>query len=542
MKLTTLLIGLDGATFDVLDPLMDAGVMPHLKRVMDGGVRATLRSTVPALTPPAWTSLVTGHGPGTHGIFDFFRKDSPSSQHFGLLTSRDVDSPPIWSLATDAGLQSTILNFPLTFPPPRIKGHVLPGGFMPWRQMRLGCHPPEMFDRLRELPGFNPRELALDMSHEAKAIEGCPDEEYESWIDLHIRRERQWVDILRYLRHEDPSDFTALLFDGVDKIQHLCWRFVDPAWSASLTSAWDLRIREKVREYFAELDKLIGELADLFPDDTTIVVASDHGFGPQVRTFFVNSWLAQKGYLTWQDPNRPADAPATSLGLGQLARHVYKINWTRTCAFAPLPSGNGIHIVRQDEAHPAGVPDHEYRRFREQLAAGLKEVVDPETGEAVVKAVWTRDEIFSGPNLELAPDLTLELQDGGLISILDSPYPVRRRPCPAGTHRPDGVLAMTGPGLRQGVQLEPLSILDVAPSMLFSLDLPLSSDLEGRLIPEMFRPEALSQRPPRWTDPVSAASSTGEAAVVTGEAGDTVLDAEAEAEILKRLQALGYVE
>jgi len=541
MKFSTLLIGLDGATFEVLDPLMDAGVMPHLKRLIDRGARATLMSTVPALTPPAWTSLVTGHGPGTHGIFDFFRKDAPSSQHFGLLTSRDVDAPSIWSLATEAGLQSTVLNFPLTFPPPRIRGHVLPGGFMPWRQMRLGCHPAELFDRFRELPGFNPRELALDMSHEAKAIEGCAEEEYESWIDMHIRRERQWVEILRYLRREDPSDFTAVLFDGVDKIQHLCWRFLDPAWSASLTSAWDLRIREKVREYFAELDVLIGQMVDLFPDDTTIVIASDHGFGPQVRTFFVNSWLAQKGYLAWQDRERPADAPATSLGLGQLARHVYQLDWSCTRAFAPLPSGNGIHIVRQDEAHPGGVPEQEYSRFREQIATQLKELVDPESGEKVVKAVWTRDEIFKGPNLELAPDLTLELQDGGLISILNSQHSVRTRPFPAGTHRPQGVLALSGPGIRQGVQLEAMSILDVAPLMLFSLDLPLSSDLEGRLTSEMFQPEALAQRPPRWADPATVTGSRDREQSIAAP-GEATLDAEAEAEILKRLQALGYVE
>ena len=122
MPCTTLLLGIDGATFDVLDPLMRAGAMPALARLTAAGTRAVLRSTVPALTPPAWTSMVTGRGPGAHGIFDFFRKHSATSLHFGFVTSREVACPSLWSMATDAGLRSTVLNFPLTFPPPKIAG------------------------------------------------------------------------------------------------------------------------------------------------------------------------------------------------------------------------------------------------------------------------------------------------------------------------------------------------------------------------------------------------------------------------------------
>src|SRR3954470_5946186 len=116
MKRDVLLIGLDGATFDILDPLIDEGRMPVLAELIDSGVRATLRSTVPALTPPAWTSLVTGRGPGAHGIFDFFRKDDEASPLFRFLTSHDVACPTMWSLASSESLRSTVLNFPLTFP------------------------------------------------------------------------------------------------------------------------------------------------------------------------------------------------------------------------------------------------------------------------------------------------------------------------------------------------------------------------------------------------------------------------------------------
>jgi predicted AlkP superfamily phosphohydrolase/phosphomutase len=531
MTRDVLLIGLDGATFDILDPLMEEGAMPALRELIDAGARATLRSTVPALTPPAWTSLVTGRGPGAHGIFDFFRKDDEASPLFRFLTSQDVASPAMWSYANNEQLQSTVLNFPLTFPAPKVSGHILPGGFMPWRQLRLGCHPEGLFDRLRALPSFNPRELALDMTQEAKAIEGCSADEYEPWVDMHIRRERQWVDIVQYLRKTEPSAFTALMFDGTDKIQHLCWRFIDPALRETLASPWDRRVRDKVREYYSRLDTLIAELRESFAD-ATIVVASDHGFGPQVRTFYVNSWLERMGLLAWREGQAPASGDATKLGLDQLARHVYQIDWSRTRAFAPMPSGNGVHIVKADQAHPHGVPAGEYRAFRDDLAARLLELRDPETNEPVVLRVSPREALFSGPHLSLAPDLTLELHDGGLFSILSSSESVRRRPLPTGTHRPEGIFIAAGPEIRRGVRLEPLSILDVAPLLLHQLGLPIPAVLEGHLPVGAVEPQALTSRPPRYDD-ISPA--------LTG-VGDAALDPEAEAEILERLQALGYVE
>jgi predicted AlkP superfamily phosphohydrolase/phosphomutase len=532
MNRSTLLIGLDGATFHVLDPLMREGVMPSLQRVADTGVRATLRSVVPALTPPAWTSLVTGRLPGAHGIFDFFRKNAPASLHFGLLTSRDVASPPVWAIASEAGLRSTVLNFPLTFPPARIEGHLVPGGFMPWRQLRLGCHPADLFDRLRRLPRFNPRELALDMSEEAKAIEGCADEEYEAWIDMHIRRERQWVDIAQYLRQTEPADFTAVLFDGVDKLQHLCWRFIDPALAEGVRSAWERRVLEKCREYFRELDRRIEELMETFEPDATVVIASDHGFGAQVRTFFANSWLEQQGHLAWRTDQRPETTGPGALGLKELARHVYQMDWTRTRAFAPLPSGNGIHIVRADDEHPGGVSPDEYVAFRDRLAADLLAVTDPGTGERVVARVWAREEVFAGPFLELAPDLTLELEDGGLVSILSSPDAVRARPFPTGTHHRDGIFVARGPEYRHAAQLGTIGIPDVAPLLLHALALPLPASLDGRLPVEAIDPAALGRRPVHVSEGAAAAP-----AIADGE-----LDEEAEAEVLKRLQALGYVE
>ena len=532
MKPRTVLIGLDGATFTLLDGMMGDRTMPFLKRLVDSGVRAALRSVIPALTPPAWTSLTTGRSPGQHGIFNFFGQESPASHHIRLLTSHDVGCETIWSIANRAGLCATVLNFPLTFPAPAIDGYVVAGGWMPWRQLRLGCYPAGLYDRLKALPGFNPRELAMDMAHEAKALEGCRQDEYEEWIALHIRRERQWFDVLSHLMTEDPSDLTAILFDGVDKLQHLCWRFLDPAYAHTLEADWESRIRERCLDYFRELDVLLAKIVELAGPEATVVIASDHGFGSQVRTLFINTWLEQNGYLAWAGGTGPRPSETGRLGMDQIARHVYLLDWSRTKAYASMPGGNGIHIVRSNAA--AGVRDDEYESLRDEILTRLSELRDPTSGEPVVARAWRREEVFAGPHLDLAPDLTLELEDGGLMSILAAETAVVPLAQPTGTHRPDGVFIASGPALRRGVALPRLSILDVAPLLLYSLGLAIPADLEGR-VPEMaLEPAALQAHPVRWT---GAAAAPRPAPAV-----EQVFDEQEEQEVLSRLRALGYVE
>jgi len=299
-------------------------------------VRAELRSVVPALTPPAWTSLTTGRGPGQHGVFDFFAKDSPDDRTIRVADSRDGRSATLGAIADRHGLQSTALNFPMMFPPPPVRGFVVPG-WMPWRQLRLGCHPQGLFDRLKGLPGLDTRKLAMDMETEAKAIEGCEHEEYEEWIRLHLDRERQWHRILRDLMRNDPSDLTAVIFDGPDKIQHLCWRFLDPAVAVDSLDGWAGRVRELCLEYYRELDRLLADIAEMAGQDATVIVASDHGFGAQKGTFFINTWLEQHGYLAWSNGEAPRTEDPTALGIGPLARHSYLLDWDRTRAFVATP-------------------------------------------------------------------------------------------------------------------------------------------------------------------------------------------------------------
>jgi predicted AlkP superfamily phosphohydrolase/phosphomutase len=531
----TLLIGLDGATFTVVDPLVERGVMPFLGSLLARGVRAPLTSVVPPLTPPAWTSLMTGKRPGEHGVFDFFQKESTDSEYFHFASSQDVGSAMIWSIASEHGKRVVSLNFPLMFPPPAVDGYVVPGGWIPWRQLRLGCSPPGLFDRLKTLPSFDPREMALDMKLEVKGIEGCAADEYADWIRLHTRREQRWFEIARHLLAEDAEiELGAVMFDGTDKLQHLCWRFIDPAFRPQQPTPWEAEIMALCDEYFARLDGIIRELVELAGDDATVVVASDHGFGPTWDLFYVNAWLEQEGYLAWKDDAAAEATEAPAVGFSQMTRHVFELDWSRTVAYAASPSSQGIHVVRRAGADGAAITAPAYDRLVRELADGLRRIPHPVSGKPLVVDVELRQSAFAGPYEALAPDLTLVLADGAAVSILRSDTLVRTREEPKGNHRPDGIFAACGPGIRSGAALERLSIVDVAPFLLHSLDVPVPSDMSGRVPAEAFEPEALLRRPPRLAD------APGE--WVAPADNEVVYDREEEETIVGRLRALGYVE
>jgi predicted AlkP superfamily phosphohydrolase/phosphomutase len=530
MSARTLLIGLDGATFSILDPLVRQGVMPFLKDLLGSGTRAKLTSVVPPLTPPAWTSLMTGRSPGNHGIFDFMRFESrPDGRYLRVVDSRDVACETIWSIVTRHGLKATVLNFPLMYPAPRISGCVVPG-WVPWRHVRLACHPPDLYDKLKALPGFNARELAMDMTLEGKALEGCHrEEDYEDLITLHIRREQQWFNILRYLMREEPCDLTAILFDGVDKLQHFCWRFLDPEFFPYSPSPMEVKIRNLCLEYFREIDRFLAEIVALGGPGATTLLASDHGFGATTEVFHLNAWLHQQGYLTWTDTAQPEQKHPEILGLGTMARRFYEVDWERTVAYCPTPSGNGIYLSLPK---PAGVAEQDHERFRQQLIASLLNFRDPATGGPVVTRVWTREEAFAGSHMALAPDLTLSLRDGGFVSILPSDVVLKPRPEPTGTHRPQGIFMAVGPGIRRGASVPPLSILDVAPAVLYSLGLSIPEDLEGCVPRQIFEPSY-----------IQAHSILQEAPTQQGAEHPAMkMDADIEAEVIKQLKLLGYME
>src|SRR5262245_18851512 len=427
MSARVLLIGLDGGTFTTLDPLMDQGIMPFLKDFIAAGVCAPLRSVIPPLTPPGWTSLITGRTPGNHGVMDFFRFESPDSHYIRLVDSRDVKCETIWSILSRQGLRATVLNFPLMTPARPLAGNAGPG-VAPWRYLPRLCFPRDVYDKIKTVPGFKVQELAMDLKLEGKAIEGSDREEYEEWILFHIRREHQWFEILRYLMREDPCDLTAVLFDGVDKLQHLLWRFIDPAYASAHPSLWEQKIRALCCDYFRQLDRLLAAAVDMAGTDVSVFLASDHGFGPSTEVFYLNTWLQQQGYLAWDAEAQDDTSEAGRLGVGRISQTPSMIDWSRTTVYGLTPSSNGVHIDIAGRRGRQGIEPEANEALRARLQEQLCQFTDPATGEPVVSQALTREVAFPGTQMERAPDLTLSIRDGGFVSILKSDAVLKPRP------------------------------------------------------------------------------------------------------------------
>ncbi|MFP7753488.1 alkaline phosphatase family protein [Thermodesulfobacteriota bacterium B35] len=529
----TLLIGLDGATFTILDPLIRNGVMPFLASFLERGVRAELHSTPNPLTPPAWIALMTGRNPGTHGVFDFIWSEERGSEvYFTLYNFRDIQCETIWSMVSRQQGRVGTLNFPMMSPPPEVNGYVIPG-LVSWKHLRRNIFPRQVFEELKQLPGFSAREMAWDFDMEKEAAKGVPEEEYENWIRFHIRRERQWFAAVRHLMRTRPADLTAILFDGPDKMLHMGWRFLDPDLFPAQPTSWEARIRTLLHEYFRELDTFLAEIEVLAGPEARIFMASDHGFGPSREVLRINTWLAEQGYLTWRQVEDLAEDDRERYRR-LIDRHFVLLDWDRTTAYASTTTSNGIHIRVARSEGGSGVPVAEYETFRQELIDKLYRITDHE-GRPVISRVMTREEAFPGPNNLRAPDLTIATRDHGFLSIVNREPVLYRRPKVEGTHYPVGVFMAAGPGISRGGSLGAMQLVDIAPCLLHSLGLPVPSDLEGRVVEGLFRKEYLEENPVRQGRPTVRPDSY---ALLDHH----TLEADEEAQIIKQLQALGYME
>ncbi len=249
----------------------------------------------------------------------------------------------------------------------------------------------------------------------------------------------------------------------------------------------------------------------------------------------MNAWLEQEGYLVWAEDsvNDPVDTP--QVGFSEMTRHIFQLDWAQTVAYAATPSSLGINIARKAADGGPPMPAEEYERITWEIAAGLLGIRHPASGRPIVTEVHMRQDVFAGPYDELGPDLTLVLEDGAAVSILRSEAIVRTRQEPNGNHHPEGVFIACGPMIKKGVSLGELSIVDVAPTLLYSLDVALPDDMSGALPTAAFEPCELQRRPPRYV-------AGGTQQVAQPLDGELDYDDEDQAMVMSRLRALGYVE
>lgn len=525
----TLFIGLDGASFTVLDDLVRdvpgrGIVMPFMKRLFEKGVRSCLRSTPNPLTPPAWTTIMTGRNPGGHGIHDFMvSEDKGGYLYYKLADASQIRCETIWSILSRQHKRVAALNFVVTAPPRPINGTLIPG-FLPWKHLKRNILPIDLYDRLkREIPDFDPKELAWDFDHEKQSVAVLGDDAREQWVRYHLPRDEQWFRVAEHLLKSEQHDLFAIVFDGTDKIQHQAWEFLDPALLSANPGPWEMRMRDACLEYFRRLDGYIARLVELAGPDAQVFLASDHGFTASTQVVRINTFLAEKGYLHWK--NSADERLDTSW--------MVNLDWEKTLAYCGTPSSNGIHIRVATDAGGPGVPLTEYSAFRARLIDDLLALRDAD-GLAVIRRALPREEVFHGPAMNDAPDLTLELSDYGFVSIRDVSPVIERRLAPVGTHHPDGILVAYGKGIANLGEQPSRQIVDVAPTLLASLGVAIPQDLEGKVENSWFTPEWLI------ANPVGIGPAT--LPVRDGEVQSEAIAEDDKAALMEQLRLLGYLE
>ena len=529
----TLFIGLDGVTFTLLDELVrelpgEGVAMPFVAKLMRDGFHAPLRSTAHPLTPPAWVSLITGRTPGHHGIFDFVRSEDRVTDFYWTLSDRlDIRVETLWSIASRQDRRIVSLNFPMMSPPEPVNG-CLVSGFVSWKHLRRNMTPDGLYDRIKAIPGFSAKELAWDFQRESQIGEEMTQAELEAWVDHHRPREEQWFRVAETLLAEDKPDLFAVMFDGTDKLQHQVWHVLDPRLIKNGMSDADKRLRERVLGYYRRLDEYIARLAELAGPDARVFIASDHGFTASTEVVRINRYLGELGYLAWAENDGSATAKRR-----EDANFAF-LDWSKTLAFCPTPSSNGIVIrVAREPGHP-GVQPERYEAFRAKLIEDLLALCGPDGGQ-VITGVMTREDVFPGAAMHAAPDLTLTLRDHGFVSVRNRAPVVESRRVVAGTHHPDGVFIGYGPGVSNDHSRRMMNIVDVTPTLLYSLGLPVPQDFEGRVRDQMFTDEMFDENPVLFGPPTQPVANA------RGAASSGATEAE-RAKILEQLRALGYLE
>jgi predicted AlkP superfamily phosphohydrolase/phosphomutase len=551
-----LVIGLDGATFDLLKPWMAEGHLPNLKRLIESGASGELASTFPPLTAAAWVSFATGVNPGQHGLFDFV---FPRNGSYEVLVANPKlrDAEPMWSIASRYHKQVAIVSVPMTYPPEAVNGLML-SCFMTPGDASEYSYPRELKQEL--IRGGFQFETAISEKHRSGDVQ-----KFLAEVALSTQHR---VDTVLHLMRTRPWDLFTFVFQSTDLLQHELWRLVDethprhsPAEAALYLPLW--------KSFYDRLDAHIGDLIAAAGPDANVVVMSDHGFGRVTHLFYVNNWLLENGYMRL----RPGLLPRlklltfklgwtpmnvfrllTYLHLAWLrqgfrfgqkygtAKHVFfsfnDIDWSRTRAFSFGNFGQIYLNVKGRQQQGIVEPGAAYDRLVDEISQGLLRYLDPLTGKPFVERVIRKEEIYSGRHYDDAPDLIALSRNLEYVSFGTTDFGSNRVTGKifgmTGYHRMNGILVMAGPDVRAGVHLSDAAIIDLAPTILHALGVPVPASMDGKVLVDAFKAETAR-------DGKDAAGVAGVPAREPATAQDDAYSQEEEALVQERLRELGYL-
>ncbi len=544
-----LVIGLDGAVWDLMDPWIEQGHLPNLAALRDAGASGDLLSTVQPVTTPAWISFMTGCQQGKHSVYDHIQQRE-ASYTLEIMDATRIGSPLIFDYVANAGGRSISINMPLTFPPPRIEGLMVGGLF----GTLLGpgiTNPPELYDRIREIapdyvvhPDYNPRAQNALEQYVADLMKSIDE---RSLVADRLLAEEAW-------------DLGIVVYTATDQIQHAFWR--EMAEGTEQTP-----FHTAILDVYKRIDQNLPRLLQHVDEKTLVLVMSDHGAGALHGFVNINRWLADHGLLAFKTGSGNVGGSALitkaaslykkymPVGLRAAIRKNMQdqftqakarmeselfaaaIDWSRTRAYS-IGAGGNIFINRSGPGSEGTVDsDEEYEELRTYIIEHLSMLGTPDGGP-LVKEVLRREEVYHGPYLDKAPDLVITWHDYGwwgrarynqskleLFELRDN-WDFSSLPL-TGSHRPQGVVIATGPGIAAGQDVQGAKLIDLAPTILAYMHGAVPRNMDGRALQELF-----DHLPVTYHDD-DADGSFGQ--------GDFQFSDEEEAIVNQHLRDLGYI-
>ncbi|MFY9225756.1 MAG: alkaline phosphatase family protein [Blastocatellia bacterium] len=555
MSKKILIIGLDGTTFNFIDPLIAKGRLPVLAKLMKEGIRSPLETIFPPITSAAWTSFITGKNPGKHGIFEFIqRRQGQARETAANATQRSGKA--LWDLFSEENRPAISTNFPVTYPPSPING-VMISDFMTPRGRRDITQPSAVLAELEAK--FGPYKLYMTETYARGNVDNVLKElheelDYKSKVNCYLMQKYDWQMFVTHIW-------------GTDRCQHELWHIFDDTHPRHDKEEAKL-YRERIYDYWDTVDREVGNMLSAAGEDTAIFIASDHGFGPAYTYCAFNIWLMQEGFLKLKPdaftrlkklmfslgltpefaytllrnpllkslrPSRGVGTQKSKVGLiNKFFLSFNDVDWSKTTAFSKGNYGQIFVNLKGREIDGSVGPGEEYERVRNQVIEKLRQIKDPKNNGRLIGPIYKREETFSGEHLTDAPDICFLPEDMSYVSLGSLDFMSNRFMVKSfgnsGTHRLHGVLIAKAKELKSNFTLSNAHITDAAPTILHLANLPIPPDMDGKVLSEIFTEEFLRNNPVR----IGKEASRGQ--VAAAEFSD-----EESEEVRARLHELGYM-
>ncbi|HKZ57629.1 MAG TPA: alkaline phosphatase family protein [Thermodesulfovibrionales bacterium] len=565
MSKKVLVLGLDGATLDLIVPWVKTGNLPIFAKIMKEGVYGELQSTIHPMSSVAWPSFMTGMNPGKHGIFDV-TEQAPNSYEITFTSGASRFGKTMWKILSDAGKKVGIINVPMTYPPEEVNGYLIAGMDSPGIDSNF-VYPRELWDEIRKNVGEYVIEHGNPMGN--KTLD-------EFAKDIYHSLDRRYA-LFNYLRQNYPTDLSVVVFVAPDRSHHFFWKYMEDE-KLNKGKSGSSKYHDVIPHVYQRLDTLIGEVIAGLDSNTVLFIMSDHGAGPIRKLVNLNAWLNAQGLLRLKGKTdgkvRPLEqakkipfviARAGWKMLRQYLPDSYRarlrrllprtkdrfitylflsrIDWSSTKAYSTGYFGD-IRINLKGR-EPQGIvnPGSEYEDLRQEIITRLESLRDPDTGEKMVDKAYKREDLYHGDQVHKASDLIIKWQDYRYKSRINLEMeeksaaseimvdPARDSKI-SSIHKMNGIFMAYGRDMKRGVEISGAKIIDLAPTILYMMDKPIPDSMDGKVLTDILREDFLNKNPIRYRKTEKGDIS---------QQGPAYTDEEAD-KVRERLQGLGYIE